>query len=196
MAAPNAAIKVYVEMVVDEVTTVLNTLKEKGAKRFGRTLALTGGMLVATYAGLYMPPQQKSARLQSQIDKARVLAGLADQFVDLRGQLNQAYSGLPSVTDRDQWLSNSVRDSLLVGGLAPKAFTQIHEDEESGLIFQTSAVSLDVKFSEFYDWLLRIESAKPLMHMQLVALTKDAGRQGYNTANCEVATVIPSKRFK
>lgn len=192
---PKIDLNVYVQAISDEVSLVVGTLKEKGGKRFGRALGGAGFLVFAAYAGIYMPPQKKSARLQSEIDKAKMLADYGAKFKDLRDQVNLAYAGLPALNDREQWLSNSVRDSLLVGGLEPENFTPVKEKEVNGLIFQTSTVVLTLRFSDFYDWLLRVENAKPLMHMNSVELSKKKNQIGFNSATCDIATVIPQKRF-
>ncbi len=194
--APKFDGKKIVEAVGEEVSIVAGTLKEKGAKRFGRALGAAAGVVLGAYVLVYLPPQQKSERLQADIDKAKMLANYGAQFKDLRDQVNLAYAGLPALADREQWLSNSVRDSLLVGGLDPENFTPVKEQEINGLIYQISTVSLTLKFSEFYDWLLRVENAKPLMHVQAIAITKSNTRFGYNSATCDVSTVIPKKRFR
>lgn len=194
--AQNIDPKVYLNMIGDEVNLVVNTLRDKGGKKFGRAFVVAGFLVFAAYAGVYMPPQQKSAKLQSQIDKAKVLADFGDRYKDLRGQLNTAYTGLPAVTEREQWLSNSVRDSLSVAGLVTEDFKPVREQEMSGLIFQASGVSLTLKFSEFYDWILRIESAKPMLYVTSIEVSKKKDQTGYNGAVAEVATVIPKKRFQ
>jgi type II secretory pathway component PulM len=194
--APKFDVKKAAEAVIEEASIVIGTLKEKGAKRFGRTLAVAGGVVAGAYVLVYLPPQQKSARLQAEIDRAKMMSEYGGKFKDLRDQVNLAYAGLPALSDREQWLSNSVRDSLLVGGLDPENFTPVREQELNGLIFQLSTVSLTLRFSEFYDWLLRVENAKPLMHVQSVTLSKIGTKLGYNAATCDISTVIPKKRFR
>jgi len=197
MSAPqNFDFNVYVKAATEEVNIVLGTLREKGAERFGRAIGGAIFLVFAAYVGVYLPPQKKASSLQAQIDRARQMADYGTQFKDLRDQLNGAYNGLPALNDREQWLSNSVRDSLLVGGLEPENFTPVKEQELNGLIFQTSSVSLTLRFSEFYDWLLRIENAKPLMHMNTLDLAKKNDKLGFNGATCDITTVIPKMRFQ
>ena len=186
---------VYVAAAMEEINTVIGTLKEKGAERFGRAIGGAIFFVAAAYILIYLPPQKKAAALQAQIDHAKQMADYGTQFKDLRDQLNGAYNGLPALTDREQWLSNSVRDSLLAGGLEPENFTPVKESELNGLIFQTSSVALTLRFSDFYDWLLRIENAKPLMHMNSIDLVKKADHLGFNGATCDITTVIPTTRF-
>lgn len=188
-------LKPYAEAVMREFEVILGTLRDKGAKRFGRAFGAAAFTIFAAYFLVYMPPQKKSARLQAQIDAAKTMADFGAQFKDLRDQLNAAYTGMPQITDREQWLSNSVRDSLNVAGLVTEDFKPIREQELNGLIFQVSSVSLSLKFSEFFDWLLRMESAKPLMHLQSLELGKKKESVGYNTVACDISTVIPKKRF-
>ncbi len=194
--AQNIDPKVVLGAIGDEVNLFINTLRDKGGKRFGRAFVVAGFMVFAAYAGVYMPPQAKSARLQSQIDKAKALSDFGDRYKDLRDQLNAAYKGLPAIGDREQWLSNSVRDSLSVAGLVTEDFKPVREQEMNGLIFQASGVTLTLKFSEFFDWLLRIESAKPMLHVQSIEISKKKEQVGLNGAAAEIATVIPKKRFR
>ena len=195
MMPPKFDFNVYVAVVSDEINVVVGALKEKGVKRFGRALGVAAFFVVASYVGVYLPPQTRSARLQSEINRAKMLSDYGVQFKDLRDQLNIAYAGLPALTDREQWLSNSVRDSLLVGGLEPENFRPVAEKEVNGLIFQNTSVVLTLKFSEFFDWLLRVENAKPLMHMNSFELMKKSSRLSYNAVTCSISTVIPKKRF-
>ncbi|MFI5347853.1 MAG: hypothetical protein ACHQ51_15890 [Elusimicrobiota bacterium] len=188
-------LKPYLDAVLQEVGIVTSALREKGAKRFTRAFAAAGFAVVAAYFGVYMPPQQKSARLQAEIDRAKTMADYGAQFKDLRDQLNAAYTGMPQINDREQWLTNSVRDSLNMPGIVTEDFKPIREQELNGLIFQVSAVTLSLKFSDFFDWLLRLESARPLMQLQSLELGKKRENPGINTAACDIATVIPKKRF-
>jgi hypothetical protein len=188
-------LKPYVNAVVQEVTVVTGTLREKGAKRFGRAFGAAAFAVFAAYAGVYMPPQKKSQRLQAEIDRAKMMADYGAQFKDLRDQLNTAYNGMPQINDREQWLTNSVRDSVNVSGLVTEDFKPIREQELNGLIFQVCSVTLSLRFAEFFDWLLRMESARPLMHLQSLELGKRRESPGINTASCDIATVIPKRRF-
>ncbi len=194
--APTPKFDVSAAAIGDEIRTVVGTLKEKGAKRFGRAFGVAGFLVAAAYFGVYLPPQKKSARLQSEIDRAKALADEGAKYKALRDQVNAASAGLPSPSDREQWLSNSVRNSLLAGGLEPENFTPVKESEANGLVFQTSSVALTLRFSEFFDWLLRVENAKPFMHMDSVELVKKSDKIGYNMATFTISTVIPKRRFR
>lgn len=193
--APKIDPQVLLNAIGGEVNLVIGTLRDKGGKRFGRAAAVAGFLVFAAYAGIYMPPQSKSARLQAQIDKAHQLADFGEKYKDLRSQLDAAYLGLPAVADREQWLSNSVRDSLAVASLNVEDFKPVREQELNGLIFQASGVSLTLHFPELFDWILRVESAKPLLHVQSLEISKKREQPGVIGAAAEVATVIPKKRF-
>ena len=188
-------VKPYVEAILREISIVSGTLKEKGSKRFSRTFVLAGFMVFAAYFGVYNPPQKKSARLAAEIKRAKMMSDYSDQYKDLRAKLAAAYTNLPGTAEREQWLSNSMRDSLSAGGLIPEDFRPVREEEASGLVFQTATVSIKLRFSEFFDWLLRLESAKPMMHMASMEFVKKGG-EGYNFATFDVSTVVPVKRFR
>jgi hypothetical protein len=188
-------LKPYVEFISDEISTVVRTVKEKGGKRFGRAFVIAGSAVFAAYFMVYAPPQKRSARLQDEINQASLLAQYGAQYDSTLSQLNAAYARLPTMKDRDQWLFNSVRDSLDAGNLVTESFKPVKEVELQGLIYQVCDVSMSLRFSDFYDWLLRLESARPLMQLQMLDLTKEDDPLGYNEAACQIATVIPKQRY-
>jgi len=187
--------KPYVELISSEVSLLSEAVKEKGAKRFGRVMAVAGIMVFASYYMVLMPAARKSATLSAEIARAKSLSESGAQYKSLRDQLAQSYALLPSVSQRGQWLSNSVRDSLSVGGLITNDFKPVRENELNGLIFQSSSVSVQLRFSEFFDWLLRLESAKPMMHLEMMELVKKE-EAGYNAASFDVGTIIPMKEYR
>lgn len=193
--AQNIDLKPYVALIQAELDLVVSTLREKGAKRFGKALGIAGAAIALTYLGLYAPPKKKSARLQSEINAARTLSEFAVQYKDLRDQLASSYAQLPLMSDKEMFLSNAVIDSLKAEGLTPEVFQPVREQEQAGLIFQASNIAMPVRFSEFYSWLIRLEGAKPLMHLQSVDLTKKSDAVGMNAVQAEIVTVIPKRRF-
>lgn len=188
-------LKPYLDLIRSEVELVVSTVKEKGGKRFGKSFALAGIMVFLAYVGAYAPAKKKKARLQSEIGAARTLAQFGAQYKDLRDQLAGTYGVLPQMKDKEMFLSNAVIDSLKAENLTPETLMPVRESEQAGLIFQSANIALPVRFSEFYTWIARIETAKPLMHLQNIDLVKKYDIPGYNTATAEVSTVIPKKRF-
>lgn len=198
MAAPD--LKPYLEIVLREGEIVLSTMRDKGAKRFGRAFATAGFLIFGSYMLLYRPPQSKSEKLDAQIKNAKMMHEYGDKYALLRDQLVGAYGRLPSVNDREQWLSNSVRALLDAGKLDTEDFKPTHESEKNGLIFQMSSVSMNLRFSDFYSLVLRIESAKPIMHLQRADVNKktdilDTQSIGLALTSCDISTVIPKKRL-
>jgi type II secretory pathway component PulM len=193
--AQNIDLKPYADAAKAELEMVMATVKEKGSKRFGKAFGIAGIMVFLAYAGVYAPPKKKAARLQSEIDAARKLSEFGARYKDLRDQLAAIYVQLPDTKDREMFLSNAVIDSLKAEGLAPETFAPVREQEAAGLVFQTSNIAMPVRFGEFYSWLVRLETAKPLMHLQNVELSKKTDLLGINTATAEIGTVIPKRRF-
>lgn len=178
-----------------ELELVFSTVKEKGGKRFGKPFAIAGILIFAIYAGLYAPIKKKKSRLQAEIDAARELSEYGTRYKDLRDQLAACYALLPQLKDREMFLSNAVIDSLKAESLTPETFQPVRDQEQAGLIFQSSNISMPVKFTDFYAWVVRLESAKPLMHLQNAELSKKTDNVGTNSVNAEITTVIPKKRF-
>ena len=193
---PNIQLQSAGELIRRKVTVWYTAFNEKGGKRFLRPIVVAGFLVLGAYEGVYLPPQKKSARLQAEIDNAKMMASYSAKYKDLRDQLNVAYARLPGFSDREQWLANSVRESLNVANLLADEFKPVRETEQNGLVFQAASVSLTVRFSEVYDWILRLESAQPLMHLQSIDLKKKTDSIGFNVVTFDVATVIPKKRYQ
>lgn len=178
-----------------EAELIQSVMRDKGAKRFGKAFGIAGAFIFLAYWFVYKPPQSKIAKLSAQIEAARAMSQSATAYKELRDQLAGTYNGLPLLKDQAQWLSNAMIDSLRADGLTPESFRPVTEMESSGLIFQTSVVTLSLKFNEVYSWLLRLESAKPLMHIGSLEVGKKTDLVGVNTVSASVKTVIPKKRF-
>jgi len=144
-------ISAYTAAVTNEINVVVGAFKEKGAKRFGRRAGRSGVPHLRVLRGSLPAAPSRRARAAVR-DQPRQAAGRLRRAIQGSARPAElAYAGLPSLKDREQWLSNSVRDSLLVGGLEPENFTPVKENELNGLVFQTSSVILTVRFSEFFD---------------------------------------------
>ncbi len=140
--AANIDLKPYVAALQGEFDMLVSTMREKGAKRFGKALAISSVLVFASYAGLYAPPRKKSARLQSEIDAARKLSEFGTQYKDLRDQLAASYAQLPTLADKEMFLSNAVIDSLKAEGLTPENFQPVREQEQTGLVFQSCSIAM------------------------------------------------------
>ncbi|MEK7390067.1 MAG: hypothetical protein AAB036_10255 [Elusimicrobiota bacterium] len=178
-----------------EAEVVTSTLREKGHQRFGKIIALALIFGALSYFGLYRPPRQKIAMLAREVEKTRALSEVGAQYKDLRNQLAAAYALLPTMTERDHWLAAALIDSLKAETLNPDMMKPIVEDEAAGLIFQSSMIQLTSGFKEAYQWLMRVERARPLMHVRSLDVQKKTELLGVNIMTADVMTVIPKKRF-
>lgn len=195
MAAKEFDLSIYLNAVKAEASLVITTIRHKGAKRFNKAFGMSGLMIAAAYFGVYKPPQDKISRLTAKIDMARAMSESSSAYQDVRNQLAGSYVTLPLLKDQQQWLSNAMIDSLRADNLTPEVFRPVTETEASGLIFQTSTVQLTLKFNDIYAWLLRLESATPLMHIGHLEIAKKAEMIGMNGVSASVMTAIPRKRF-
>ena len=187
--------QVVLNAVKAEFELLSSTVRDKGAKRFGKAAGIGAAFVFAAYYFVYMPPQSKIARLSKEIDAARAMSEAGTQYQELRNTLVGSYGTLPLLKDQQQWLSNAVIDSLRADGLTPETFRPVVETESSGLIFQTSTVQLTLKFNDIYAWLLRLESATPLMHVAVLEVSKKGDMVGMNSVSASIMTAIPKKRF-
>lgn len=190
-----ADLKVYGDLAKAELDLVIQTVRDKGGKRFGKAFGLAGVMVFVAYAGIYAPPKKKLSMLDRDIANAKAMFDSGGQYKELRDGLTASYSRLPALKDRAQWLGNATMDSLRAEGITPESIKPMSETEAKGLVMQSQSVSMSAKFSEFYAWLLRLESARPLMHLQAVELSKKEDRMGFNGVSCEITTVVPTRRL-
>lgn len=189
----------HVNLVSREAEILVNTFREKGAQRFGRAIGAAAFLAFGSYMLLYRPPQVKSERLDAEISKAKTLYENAQKYKELRDQLLGAYSRLPSDKDRSQWLFNSVHESLDKSGLVTENIKSVQEQDYNGFIFQSLPFEVNVRFPELYDWILRVENARPTMHLMSINIAKKTTGDadiGYNSTMCEIGTVIPKKRYQ
>ncbi len=179
----------------NEIDLLTHTIHNKGLSRFSRAFVVAGVIALAAYVGVYLPPQKKSQLLQAKIDRAKSLAGEGQKIKNLGDRLRGASAALPALADREQWLSNSIRDSLSTSGLNVEDFRPVSETEANGLIVQESGVTLAMKFEEFYSWLLRVEGAKPLLHVSMIEIAKKKQILGSNQVSISLMTAIPKTEF-
>jgi len=192
----NIDVQAYLNAVKSEADLVITTIRHKGAKRFGKAFGLSGFLIAAAYFGVYKPPQDKISRLTMQIETAKAMSESSAAYQEVRGQLMGSYGSLPHLKDQQQWLSNSMIDSLRADNLTPELFRPVVETETSGIVFQTSTVQLTVKFNDIYNWLLRVEGAQPMMHVSNLEISKKPDMIGMNVVSASVMTAIPKKRFE
>jgi hypothetical protein len=195
MAGKEIDLNVYLNLVKAEGELVLNTIRQRGGKRFGKAFGMAGAMIAAAYFGVYKPPQDKISRLTEQIEAARAMSQSSAAYKDVRDQLAGSYGTLPLLKDQQQWLSNAMIESLRADNLTPEMFRPVMENEQSGLIFQTSTVQLTIGFDQIYHWLIRLEGAKPMMHVSNLEIVKKQDMIGMNVVSASVMTAIPKKRF-
>ena len=195
MAGNEIDVQRYLDAVKSEIELLTTTIRDKGAKRFGKTFGMSVFMIAAAYFGIYKPPQNKISRLTKEIEAARAMSEAGTAYQDLRSQLAGSYGTLPHLKDQQQWLSNAMIDSLRADGLTPEMFRPVAETESNGLIFQTSTVQLSTKFGDIYAWLIRLEGARPLMHVSKLDIGKKGDMIGVNAVTASVMTAIPKKRF-
>lgn len=195
MAAGDIDLSVYTKVIKSEIDLVITTVKDKGAKRFGKAFGIGAAFVFVAYWFIYTPPQSKIAHLGKEIEAARAMSESAVRYRELRDLLMGSYGSLPFLKDQQQWLSNAMIDSLRADGLTPESLRPVVEIETNGLIFQTSAVVMSLRFNDTYAWLLRLESARPLMHVGSLEVTKKEDMIGINIISASVMTAIPRTRY-
>lgn len=181
--------------VQEEVLLVSNTLKEKGAQHFMRPLVVVGLVLYASYAFVYLRPVKKLRRLDAQLAAAKATAQYAETYKAYQDRLLELYPELPLFKDRDQWLFNSLIDSLKAENIVSDSLRPPVEEELGGLLYQNVGMNSTLKYPEFLSWLARIEGAKPMLHISSIHIAKKKDALGQNQVSCTVSTIIPKNRF-
>lgn len=183
------------EDLQEEALLVSNTLREKGAQHFMRPLVVVGFVLYASYAFVYLRPVKKLRQLDVQLAAAKATAQYAQTYKSYQDRLLELYPELPLFKDRDQWLFNSLIDSMKAENIVSDSLRPPVEDETGGLIYQSVGMNSTLKYSEFLSWLSRIEGAKPMLHVSAINISKKTDSLGQNQVSCMISTVIPKNRF-
>lgn len=180
----------------EEVLVVVNTLREKSAERFARPLLVCGVMILASYRLVYLPTANKLKELDAGLATAKATAQYADAYKDLRDRLESLYSQLPPLKDKDQWLLNSLVESLRADNIVSDSFQAPKEQETASksLIAQSVDVRSKLKYAQILSWLTRVEGLKPLLSVTALEITKNSQQIGENDFSCSLGTAIPKTR--
>lgn len=183
-----------VAFLQSEVSFIQTTLKDKGSNRFSRPLALGAIIVLFSYWFIYSPPIKKLQGLNGRLRTARATAEYADQYKTIRERLFSLYEllPLPAGPSLTETLVDSLKaESIVADSLQPPAVA-----ESAGMIFQSVSVTMTLKFSELTTWLLRIEEAKPRLHVSSLSIKKKTDALGKNEVTAVLTMVIPKERFQ
>ncbi|MBI5629466.1 MAG: hypothetical protein HY921_01135 [Elusimicrobia bacterium] len=183
----------WLESARNEARIINSTIRERGLNRFLRPILFGGIIVYICYSMVYQKPGRQLAGLNKKIEASRATSQYADNYKTLRDRLGEVRALLPTVKERDRWLTGAILDSMRSGNILADSILPPDEVEQSGLVFQKVSVSLELKFPDLVAWLSRMEDAKPLMHIASFDLSKKADRPGRNGVNCTIATIIPAQ---
>jgi hypothetical protein len=181
--------------IQDEIRLVSATLKDKGGNRFGRALLVALAVPCGCYFLVYKPAHGRVLLVNGQLLVARNAAKHAEAYKDLQYRLDLAYSQLPSPSDRTNFLSDAVKEALRADGIVPISFQPPNDIEGPGGVVQSLSITMRVKFPDLMAFLARMETHKPLIHVNSLELKKNTGQLGYNDVVCGVSTIILPGRF-
>mgnify|MGYP001564275331 CR=1 FL=1 len=175
----------------NELQLVANTLKDKGARRFQRPLIIGAAIIFGAYYLLYLPPQKKLNGLQRKIESAKAASASTEAFKGAREQLLKTYAAMPTINDKDRFLTQAVVETLRAESLTSDSIHPPEENSESSLHYQKITVALQLRFSEMLGWLARLEASKPFLHISSLDLRKSK-RLGYCDVQAGISTIVPA----
>jgi hypothetical protein len=185
-----------VKTIQEDLSLVSAVFREKGAGHFARPLLVGIILVFGSSQMIYKPAKKKSTRINAQITTAQSVSQYAEDYRAKRDRLAWAYTQLPRIEDRDEWLYKSLVESLKAENIVAQKLPPMIENELGGLITQQANMSATVKFMEAIRWFNRIESGRPLIHVNSVSISKRQGAAiGTTDVNCEIMTIIPKKRL-
>ncbi|MBI5210550.1 MAG: hypothetical protein HY927_11320 [Elusimicrobia bacterium] len=179
----------------EDLNSVNDAIKEKGGKHFARPIVLGIAIVFGCFHFLYSPIVVKQSSLADRLAAARAVAQFAEQYKLLRDTLAAAYVQLPRPEDREQWLANSLFESLKAENIVADSLPPVTEFEGKGLIVQNANMRSKMSFMDGIRWLHRVESSKPVIHITTVDLSKKGGKIGLLEVSAQISTVIPKKRL-
>jgi len=184
-----------VDKIQDEIKLISATLKDKGSNRFSRTLITALAVPFGCYVLVYMPAQKRLSLVDGELRVARDAAKHADTYKDLKDRLNIAYAQLPLPKDRANFLSDTVREALRAEGIVATSVQPPNDVEVAGGVVQSLSITMRVRFPELMAFLARMESSKPLIHINSVDVAKKTEQIGVNDVTCGLSTIILLERL-
>lgn len=179
------------EAVQQEFSFVNSTIKDKGAQRFSRPLAVAAIAVVGAYWLVYAPPGKKLADLDKKLTTAKATAKFADEYKDVRARLYAIYAVLPGFGAAS--LTANVVEACKLENIIPDGIDPPQEQEAPGLSIQSVTVKMTEPYEKIAAWLLRLEANRPLMHISSLELRKKG--LGKTEATVVVTTIVPKVRF-
>lgn len=187
--------KQYIKNLQDEAQLVSNTVREKGFKQFHRAMLMAGLAIYVCYFSLYLPPAKKMATLQKRINQAKTTAQYADTYKQLHERLAGVYVRLPPASQRDQWLTTKVVETMKADNIIADSIIPPEETERGGFAFQSIKVILVIKFSELLAWIEHVEATRPALHVSALSLQKSDVNPGENVVTADISTIIPIQQL-
>jgi hypothetical protein len=189
-----SAIGRALEAVQREAQTVLFTLRAKGLNRFGRVLVILLAVNAGTYFFVYLPPQNKLARVKRNIAEAKVSSQSADAYRIVRDKLRASYQACPKLKVKDGFIATAFRETLRAEGLTADVKVP-DESAEMDVAMQSMTQNLPMTFAEALSWLARVEATTPHLHISEFMLAKDTSRPGTCNVQIGMTTAFPSEEL-
>ncbi len=178
-----------------EIKLISATLKDKGSSRFNRTLITALAVPFGCYLLVYAPAQKRLSLVDGELRVARDTVRHAETYKELKDRLNIVYAQLPLPKDRANFLSDAVREALRAEGIVPTSVQPTNDADMPGGVVQSLSITMLVKFPELMAFLARMESSKPLIHINSMSIMKKTEPIGFNDVTCSLSTIILPERF-
>ncbi|MHB2025269.1 MAG: hypothetical protein ACYCPQ_01325 [Elusimicrobiota bacterium] len=185
-----------VSAILEDIQTTTATFRDRGPKHFLRALVAGGSLVIASYIFVYSPANERLALIGRRISQAKAEAEFTDAYKSLSGELTQVYSQIPSNSQRDAWLNETVSDCLKTEGVTADSISP-KEDEQRSVHLLRESVTLTavMSYSQMLAVLNRFEHLRPRVEISSFQLKKTPEAVGKNQVTLEIATLIPTKRF-
>ena len=176
-----------------EMEHIVSIVEERGIHRFARPIILGVLAVYFCYYFLYVPPGKKAATLSRRIAAAKATAQYVDTYKTLHERLLAVYAELPLAKNKDQWLTNTVIDSMKAQSIIADSIQPPEEIEQSGFIFQKVVVNVQLGFHDAVSWLEHLEKVRPMLQVSSFVMTKRAEPLGTNAVECAISTLVPAE---
>ena len=187
-----ADIKATFSKMKEEVGFLARTVQARGAKRYGRALAISAVVLVASYKMIFVEGGMKLTQAEHDLAAAKAVAQYASAFNDLDSAFRIFMLRLPPADRAEGWLLDSVRESMKAEGLVSQTLSPVAVTEAQGYKVLSINLTFQAKFKELANWIARIEGSRQLMHVSSLTLTKSPEAIGMNTVAVTISSVVPS----
>lgn len=174
----------------DAVENIRIIYFEKGAGPFKKPLMFAVSAVLILYLALYSPLSSKVARKKSEVYNLEAIAAHYNDYENVRTRFMDYQKRLPSIKDKDEWLSYILTSLARKHGIVFETFSSQTEVEMDNLLIVSREATMTTSYSKLGKWLSEMENSKIFIKVTEFNLKKDENLIGAVKVSLTVSTIF------